>query len=176
MMASAFNLITVEWINSYLADLHRRERVQELFRDAVKRGYHVPDIGRCGGLALRIEWLRKPNYLKDEALDRRLVQQGRAFLKTFAAVRSGSPEYPEWEKLANEIEALLGVFDEPQEILVIARWAQQAWAETNDGKYPRSTDPDAPLCKLVTAVLGEADIHVSPATVSAVLLGTRRQR
>jgi len=166
-------LVTAAWIDEWLDNDQRKRRVQELFRAAAKRGYRVPDIAYCGRLAWRITYIRETK--DQEAEDRKLVQHGRTFLKAFAAVRSRWPkENPEWTRLANEIEDLLSFFDH-EEIYIIARWAQDAWAEANNGKYPRSSEPDAPLCKFVAAVLAEAGIDLSSSAVSAVLQGKRRQ-
>jgi hypothetical protein len=171
-MAAAFNLITAEWINAYLAHHLSVDRVRAIFRASVKRGYQVPDDSGCGRLAWRITYIRET---KDrEAENRKLVQQGRAFLKTFAAIRAQSKEDPRWERLADEIDDLL-IFFEHEEIHVVARWALEAWAAANHGKYPRSIEPSAPLCKVVSAVLGEAGTPLSPSSVSAVLKGKRRQ-
>ena len=151
-------------------------RVQPLFN---ARGFLIPDIEDCIPIAhhLRIVRDRDPeaelHYL-------RLVKYGYAFLRELAAVQ---PRWAGWEagaedaawmaRVSKEIEAFLSLVDWT-DIGLLAMLAQKAWGRANRGKYPRSTERNAPLCRLIVGVLGEAGINLSPATVSAVLQGKRR--
>jgi hypothetical protein len=78
-------------------------------------------------------------------------------------------------RLAEEIRDLLSKLDHKDEIRIFAFLAQLAWEKANEGRYPRSTEPKAPMCKFIAAALGETGMEVSISTISAVLQGRRRQ-
>ena len=61
-------------------------------------------------------------------------------------------------------------------IRFIARQAQKAWADANDGTVPRSKNPNDPLVKFVSKALSLVGMSRSPQTVSAVLRGRRRTK
>ena len=86
------------------------------------------------------------------------------------------------EAAARAVEALLPVLEAPpiapwpdnDPIRFIARQAQKAWADANDGTLPHSKNPNDPLVKFVSKALSLVGMSRSPHTVSAVLRGLRR--
>ena len=67
-------------------------------------------------------------------------------------------------------------YDERDPIRQIEAVATQAWQETNDGRAPRSANPDDPLCKFIVETLAEIGQRTSANEVSDVLRGRRRKR
>jgi hypothetical protein len=61
-------------------------------------------------------------------------------------------------------------------IRLLASAAQQAWAEANDGRAPRSKNPDDPLCRFLVEALAAANLKRSRAEISEVLRGRRRKQ
>jgi hypothetical protein len=88
------------------------------------------------------------------------------------------------EAAAGAIEAQLPAFDAPpiapwpdaDPIRFIARQAQKAWGDANDGTAPRSKNSNDPLVKFVSKALSLVGMSLSPKTVSAVLRGRRRTK
>jgi hypothetical protein len=177
------------------------QRVEELFRQATTR-FAAPSTDGCRSVAFYLIALRShremfPNKPPGQT---KAIRYGKLFLHHLAAERR-EPAY--WVALAEhgrpvkfwlrcyqellcridrvrpEIEALLAALtlprDERDPIRAIAGVAKAAWEETNDGRAPRSTNPDDPLCGFVTAALAEIGQHHSAASVSAVLRGRRRK-
>jgi hypothetical protein len=150
------------------------ERVQRLFK---ARGFRTPDIDDCLVIADRIIFVKNRNS-KDDLHFVRLEQHGNAFLKHLAAIQPrfiGTADGAWMVRVAKEIEDFLDLHGGDVTIWVFAAHARNAWGKANEGKSPRSTERNAPLCKFITAALGEAGIHLSTSTVSAVLQGKRRQ-
>jgi hypothetical protein len=99
----------------------------------------------------------------------------------------GLPEhYNEKIELLNAaveaVEMFLPVLNEPplvpspegNTIRLVARKAQEAWAEANAGKFPTGAQPDGPLVPVVSGALALIGIRESPANVSMVLRGLRQ--
>jgi hypothetical protein len=88
------------------------------------------------------------------------------------------------EAAARAVEALLPVLEMPpiapwpdnDPIRFVARQAQKAWADANDGTSPHSKNPRDPLVKFVSKALSLVGMTRSPQTVSAVLRGRRRTK
>jgi hypothetical protein len=148
-------------------------RIHRLFKAG---GFQIPDIGLCFRIADYVIVVRGSTDPEAEKHHARLRRHGYAFLRELAV------EQPRWSgtateawiaRVAEEIEGFLRIHIE--DIWMFAKYAKEAWERANNGKYPRSTERNAPLCKFIVAVLGEAGIDLSPATVSAVLQGKRRQ-
>ena len=60
-------------------------------------------------------------------------------------------------------------------IRFLGNLAQDLWAETNQGRFPRSYAPDGPLCRLMEPALTAISANRPRATISAVLRKRRRQ-
>ena len=163
------------------------QRIQLLFPRV--RGFRDPDIEDCIRIAYHVERVRSGDAKDDERSHSlrqhslRMVKHGRALLRELAAVQGllTGDEAEKAQVSKEEIQKLLyegaALFNSIHydEIFVFAGLAKDAWGRAN-GKFPRSTEWNAPLCKFVVAVIAEAGIHVSPATVSAVLQGKRQRR
>jgi len=89
------------------------------------------------------------------------------------------------EAAARAVETLLPALDAPpitpwpdsgDPIRFIAREAQRAWADANDGAAPQSKNRGDPLVKFVSRALSLVRMSRSPETVSAVLRGRRRTK
>jgi hypothetical protein len=83
-------------------------------------------------------------------------------------------------KIRCDLENLMLIFSEEphadlEPIRKIASVAQQAWAEANDGRYPKSFNPNDPVCKFLEHALEAMDQKCSPATISSVLRNRRRR-
>jgi len=177
------------------------QRVEELFRQATKR-FAVPSGSDCRTVAFYLMALRShpEKFRKKPAAQTKATRYGKLFLHHLAAertetaywialLRQGRPveiwlrRHQELlsriDQMRHDIEALLPALtlpsDERDPIRVIAEVARAAWEETNSGRAPRSTNPDDPLCRFVTAALAEIGQYHSAASVSAVLSGRRRK-
>jgi hypothetical protein len=83
------------------------------------------------------------------------------------------------DETRQHIEALLpvlsprrdAIWDPPRDL---ATAAKKAWADANDGRYPRSRKPDAPLSRFLVPALAEIGFRRSPATISEILRDRRR--
>lgn len=177
------------------------QTVEEWFRQATKR-FAVPSADGCRIVAFYLMALRHPEKdQKKPARQTKVVRHGKLFLHHLLAERrqikkwislasKGRPALP-WlqeqrETLARidqthrHIVALLpALFPKPcperNPIRLLAARAQEAWAETNGGRAPRSTNPDDPLCRFVVAALTAIDQQRSAPAVSEVLRGRRRK-
>jgi hypothetical protein len=63
----------------------------------------------------------------------------------------------------------------PDPIRRLASCAKEAWAETNGGRAPRSTNPDDPLCRFLVPALAEIGLAITPRAISDILRGRRRR-
>jgi hypothetical protein len=183
----------------YFSDEHKRlsKDVEVFFRQATNR-FAVPTASGCATVAFYLLALR---YTPQEHHQQpKTVRHGKLFLHHLLAERrrveywvalysKGEP-VESWfrrdqELLKNidqaqrSVEALLPALspirDVRDPIRQIAAVAADAWKEANDGRAPRSTNPDDPLCKFVAAALEEIGQKLSPAAVSDVLRGRRRK-
>jgi hypothetical protein len=102
-----------------------------------------------------------------------------------AAARAVQAAHDRLEAAARAVETLLPALDAPpiaplpdsgDPIRFIAREAQRAWADANDGAAPQSKNPGDPLVKFVSRALSLVGMSRSPETVSAVLRGRRRTK
>jgi hypothetical protein len=102
-----------------------------------------------------------------------------------AAARAAQAAHDRLEAAARAVETLLPALDAPpiaplpdsgDPIRFIAREAQRAWADANDGAAPQSKNPGDPLVKFVSRALSLVGMSRSPETVSAVLRGRRRTK
>jgi hypothetical protein len=102
-----------------------------------------------------------------------------------AAARAVPAAHDRLEAAARAVETLLPALDAPpiaplpdsgDPIRFIAREAQRAWADANDGAAPQSKNPGDPLVKFVSRALSLVGMSRSPETVSAVLRGRRRTK
>jgi hypothetical protein len=102
-----------------------------------------------------------------------------------ALARAAQSAHDQLEAAARAVEAFLPALDAPpiaplpdsgDPIRFIARVAQRAWADANDGAAPRSKNPGDPLVKFVSRALLLVGMSRSPETVSAVLRGRRRTK
>jgi len=110
-------------------------------------------------------------------------------METFASQDPGLGEwYQEYQKeilfrideTRRGIEALLPVFsprrdaiwDPPRDLASAAR---KAWADANDGRYPRSNNPKDPICLFLVPALTEIGLRLSPDAISDILRGRRRK-
>ena len=62
----------------------------------------------------------------------------------------------------------------PDVIRKLASVAQEAWAAANSGRYPRSVNPDDPLCQFLVKAMEAIRQDRRAATISEVLRGRRR--
>jgi hypothetical protein len=85
------------------------------------------------------------------------IEQIRLDIKELTLLISEEPR-PDWEPIRK-----------------IASVAQEAWAETNDGCYPKSFNPDDPICRFLEHALEAIDQKCAPATISSVLRNRRRR-
>jgi hypothetical protein len=175
--------------------------VEERFRQATRR-FAVPSTDGCRMVATYLMALRYRD--KDHEaptgqtkVDRyarlflhHLLAERRQIEKLISIASRGNPALP-WlreqqgilariDETSRQIEWLLSdllpipnPFREP--IRLLAARAQEAWAETNGGRAPRSTNPDDPLCRFVVAALTAIDQQRSAAAVSEVLRGRQRK-
>src|SRR6266404_4577271 len=84
------------------------------------------------------------------------------------------------DETRRHIEALLPALSpkrdaKPDPIRKLASCAREAWAQTNGGNAPRSTNPDGPLCRFLIPALAATSLNLSPAAISEVLRGRRRK-
>ena len=110
---------------------------------------------------------------------------GRERERLEAAARAAQAAHDRLEAAARAVETLLPALDAPpiaplpdsgDPIRFIAREAQRAWADANDGAAPQSKNPGDPLVKFVSRALSLVGMSRSPETVSAVLRGRRRTK
>jgi hypothetical protein len=84
------------------------------------------------------------------------------------------------DETREHIEALLpvlsprryAIWDPPRDLRLAA---QKAWADANDGRYPRSTNPKHPLCRFLAPALAEIGLAISPAEIGEILRDRRRK-
>jgi len=102
-----------------------------------------------------------------------------------ASARAAQAAHDRLEAAARAVETFLPALDAPpiaplpdsgDPIRFIAREAQRAWADANDGAAPQSKNPGDPLVKFVSRALFLVGMSRSPETVSAVLRGRRRTK
>jgi len=102
-----------------------------------------------------------------------------------AAARAAEAAHDRLGAAARAVETLLPALDAPpitpwpdsgDPIRFIAREAQRAWADANDGAAPQSKNRGDPLVKFVSRALSLVRMSRSPETVSAVLRGRRRTK
>ena len=84
------------------------------------------------------------------------------------------------DEARRHIEAVLPALSpkrdaKPDPIRHLAACAKEAWAETNDGRYPLSANSDDPLCRFLFPVLAAIGLRLSPAAISDILRGRRRK-
>jgi hypothetical protein len=84
------------------------------------------------------------------------------------------------DETRRHLEALLPALSPKRDatldpIRKLATVAKEAWAETNGGKPPVSTNPDGPLCRFLIPALAAAGLSRSPRAISDVLRGRRRK-
>jgi len=176
--------------------------VEEIFREVSQRPrkrYAVPTAADCAMVAIYLMALQQ-NPKKPES---KAVGSGEAFRRELEAERAEiaamvslahSPQ-TRWvkEDWLREQQELLDRIDQtlqniewmrprlvPQDayrddIRQIAACAQQAWAETNNGRAPKSRNPDDPLCQFTVAALRLIKHDRVAWTVSAVLYNKRRK-
>ena len=96
---------------------------------------------------------------------------------------TNDPREHHFRELANKAGELLaackefgfGFGNDHDPIRRVADIAQRTLAVANNGNYPRSSEIDAPLTKLVSALMGEIGMSRSRSTIKAVLQGLRRK-
>lgn len=177
------------------------QKVKQWFQKVTKR-FAVPSDDGCGMIAFYLMMFR--HEVKDTEAplwQTTAVKDGTRFLRSLAAERElierlvslalqGRPARP-WlieqqdilsqiDQTERHVEALLTAllpkpYRERDPIRLLAARAQEAWAESNDGRAPRSTNPDDPLCRFVLEALTAIDRRCSAAEVSEVLRGRRRK-
>jgi hypothetical protein len=171
--------------------------VEEIFRQASDR-YEVPTPAGCAMVAMYLTACRE-NPKKPKP---KLARSGKAFRRDLEAERreiewwvclARSPQVevigrwlPEQRELLDRINQTLQNIEwmlprlMPQDsyrdpIRLVAACAQQAWRGTNNGRAPKSKNPNAPLCVFVVAALRMIKQERAAETVSAVLRGRRRK-
>jgi hypothetical protein len=171
--------------------------VKEIFRQASDR-YELPSSAGCAMVAFYLTSLREnpkkqsPKFARSAKAFRRDIEAERREIEWWICLaRSPQVEViggwlPEQHQLLNRIDQTLQNIEwmlprlMPQDsyrdpIRQIAACAQQAWRETNNGRAPKSKNPDAPLCVFVAAALRLIKQERAAETVSAVLRGRRRK-
>jgi hypothetical protein len=132
---------------------------------------------------------RTATYAKN--LLQRLTGEDESVTQTINLMLSGDP-HPGWLAQAQEFQARVREAKEAIERLLprlsrerdpeqdpirrLAAAVREAWEETNNGRSPRSNNPDGPVCKfLVKALDGHHQSH-HPDGISDILRGRRRNR
>lgn len=185
----------------WLEELERLKRqVDGWFRQATA-SFEPPSADGCSMVAFYLMVFRYP--LDDETPDTRkqAIKHGKLFLRYIEPERRqkeaalslasrGRPlgnwmqEYREIlfriDEARRHLEALFPALSpkrdaKPDPIRRLASIAKEAWAETNGGKPPRSTNPDGPLCRFLIPALAAAGLSLSPWAISDVLRGRRRK-
>jgi hypothetical protein len=177
------------------------QQVDRWFRQATSR-FTAPSDSGCRMVAFYMVAFR--DRVDDETRDTRkkAIKHGKLFLRYIEPERRmieemimlasrGRPvgnwleEYQtvlfQIDEARRHIEAVLPALSpkrdaKPDPIRHLAAGAKEAWAETNDGSYPRSTNPDDPLCRFLVPVLAEIGLAKSPAAISDILRGRRRKQ
>ena len=177
------------------------QRVRIWFRQATSK-FEVPSIDSCYMVAFYILLLRDQD-IKTSADWNLIVKPAKALLKAVEPKYREAQHFMElashvgyrpaafWlehydkilsqvDELRANIKNLILLFSEVphvdwEPIRKLASLAQQAWAEANQGRHPRSFNPDNPLCKFLGHALEAMNQKRAPATISSILRSRRRR-
>jgi hypothetical protein len=180
------------------------QQVDLWFRQATTRRLKLPSDRSCRMVAGLLMALRhnRVDDKKPGSTGGSAHRYGKLFLRHLTLERpkfgamdilaSQDPGLGEWfqeyqkeilfriDETRRHIEALLpvlsprrdAIWDPPRDL---ASAAQKAWADANDGRYPRSTNPDDPLCRFLVPALAEIGLVITPRAISDILRGRRRK-
>jgi hypothetical protein len=180
------------------------QRVQIWFSEATSKSkFEVPSIDSCRMVAFYILLLRDQE-IKASDERRLIVTPAKALLKAVEpkyreakyfmelASRPGSQPASFWVKhykkvlsqideVCEKINDLILLLSEVphvdwEPIRKLAAVAQQAWVEANNGRFPRSFNPDNPLCKFLSPALEAMNKKCAPTTISSILRNRRRRK
>jgi len=186
---------------SWLEEFERLlPQVNAWFRQATSRFAPPPDKG-CRMVAGYVMAFRHPvddisdtrkHAIKHGKLFLRYVEPERRQIAAMVSFASRGRPFGNWfdeaketlyliEEIQRHLAALLPPLSPRRDanrdpIRLLASVALQAWAEANDGRAPRSKNPDAPLCRFLVGALAAVGQNRSPAEISEVLRGRRRSR
>lgn len=176
------------------------QQVDAWFRQATNRFVAPPTKG-CRAVAFYLLAFRHPVRDKRPDTRKQALKHGKLFLayieperrriEEMVSLASRSQPFGNWLEEAKEtlyrigevqrhIEALLLLISpkrdaKPDPIRTIALAAQQVWADANNGRFPRSKNPDDPLCRFLDLALAGTHDYRSPAAISDVLRCRRRK-
>ena len=173
------------------------QQVSQWCREATTE-FDPPSPSGCGMVAFYLLVLRDSRtssrqgrtatYAKN--LCRQLAGEDESVTKSINSMLRGEP-YPNWLAKLQEFQArvreakeaierllpLLSPERDPEQdpIRRLAARVRDAWADTNNGRWPKSDNPDDPVCKFLVKAL-EGHQNLSPNGISDILRGRRRNR
>jgi hypothetical protein len=176
-------------------------QVVQWFQRATSQ-FKAPSDDACRSFAFYLLAFRDSADDKEPDHRKEAIRYGRLFLhhikperrhieRMISAASRGTP-FGDWlqqyQDMLSRIDEIQRHMDEllpalspkqdakPDVIRKLASVAQEAWAGANEGRYPRSTNPNDPLCRFLVEALKAIGQERTPAAISKVLKGLRRTR
>jgi hypothetical protein len=175
-------------------------RVKQWFRKATSR-FEPPTEDGCRLFAQHLHAFGPPGFRREPDPANLAIKNGKQFLENIAQSRrvieqllrlatiyrednsAANMKHKEMLCRINKVRRHLEVLfpylspDKPQEqIRFLAQLARELWAETNNGRAPRSKNPNHALCRLLEQALEAIGQDRKRASITEVLRGRRRIR